>query len=186
MSKAGLMFFTNRRRRKSCGSVSRQSSVARLPPSAPTGSETMILPPNPYQARAVNRQKILVTEVLISVCRPQNGNSDLVFGLQVGQKQPAKGLFELNRAERSSILKTLNPGRSITSEGRAMVEQQKRRSIEPLSDLNFSAETRGCKGVTRKVNTPERPLDTGVRLPHEILAHGFSRNSFDRRLSTSE
>jgi hypothetical protein len=44
----------------------------------------------------------------------------------------------------------------------------------------------GRKGVTRKVNTPERPLDTGVRLPDEIFAHGYSRNSFDRRISTSE
>ena len=36
---------------------------------------------NPYQARAVNRQKIFVTEIFISAFVPQNGNSDFVFGL---------------------------------------------------------------------------------------------------------
>ena len=60
--------------------------------------------PNPYQARAVNRQKHFFTEKLSSPFRgPQSGNSDLVYGLQLGLKQPAKHLFELNRVSAKSI-----------------------------------------------------------------------------------
>jgi hypothetical protein len=54
--------------------------------------------PNTYQARAVNREKeICCGNFLFPLARPRNGNSDLVYGLQLDLKQPAKHLFELNR-----------------------------------------------------------------------------------------